>query len=79
MVQMANAGKFKNPLFSTVSQVVENLCYCHCLNKQNLHFARTCRGIKKTTIWKYIPKCIEGIQVEYFRPTEKVYLDTIAI
>ena len=51
MVQIDNAGKFENALFSTVNQVVENLCYYHCLNKQNLHLsAKTCRGIKKTTI-----------------------------
>ena len=51
MVQIDNAGKFENVLFSTVNQVAENPCYCHCLNKQNLQlFAKTCRGIKKTTI-----------------------------
>ena len=37
MVYMENGGTFENFLFSTVNQVVENLCYRHCLNKQNLH------------------------------------------
>ena len=63
---MENAGEFENVLFSTVNQVVENLCYRHFLNNQNLHlFAKTCTEIKKTTICKYIPKCIDVIHIVY--------------
>ena len=69
---MENAGEFENVLFSTVNQVVENLCYRHFLNNQNLHlFAKTCTEIKKQPSANIFPNVLTLFTLCIFRQTDK--------